>query len=221
MRETNQMSRRLLLSGVGAGAVALVAAPHATATTAAPPGPWAGSASANGWQIGGPGAEHRIEGTDLTVVLATGAPAAVLLHAVRRVGYELGELRPGDVVGLVTDRRVASAERSNLLSGTAIHLRPGSFPRGTDGNLFPPEVVVLEDIVAEADGVLGWGGHLDVPDQGLLYVTAPPASATIGRLAGDLDRVNRMDAAGGAGDVDAFDPARRTRALAFGSQRRR
>ncbi|MGL5930931.1 MAG: hypothetical protein ACRCY8_18515 [Dermatophilaceae bacterium] len=220
MSETNELSRRLLLGGVGA--VALAAAPPATAATpTAPPSRWAGATSANGWRIGGPSVEHRIEGTDLTVVLTTGDPAAVLLHAVRRVGYELDELRPGDVVGLVTDRRVASAERSNLLSGTAVHLRPGSFPRGTSGNLFQHEVVVLEDVVAEAGGVLGWGGHLDVPDQGLLYVTTPPSSAAVGRLARDLDQVNRMDVAGGAGDVDAFDPARRRRALAFRRQRRR
>lgn len=208
------VSRRVVLGALGAGAGAMILTPAATAAPAAAgPQKWSGSRSANGWPIGAKSTEHQIEGTNFRVTLATGAPAAVLLHAARRINYELDTLRAGDLVGLSTNRVVESPERSNLLSGTAIHFRPGSFPRGTAQNLFPEEVVVLEDIVAEAGGVLAWGGHLAVPDQGLIYIAQGPSSA--GALAGRLDAVDSIDSASGAGAVDAHDPKRRQAAQAF------
>ncbi|WP_380168362.1 hypothetical protein [Jannaschia sp. R86511] len=155
------------------------------------------------------------------MMLADGPAATVLLHAVRRFAYEVDTLRPGDVVSLTPDRQVLSPERSNLLSGTAVHIRPGSFPRGTDGNLFPEQLTVLEDITAEAGGVLAWGGHLDVPDQGLLYVDVRPSSPALSGLADRFAHVDRMDVAGGAGDVDVFDPDRRRAATRFRLGRRR
>lgn len=208
---TRALSRRALLGGLGAAAA--LGGAHRAASAAERPRPWTSGRSANGWRVGTAGTEHRIEGTGLTVTLAEGATAVILLHAVRRFSYEVDTLRRGDVVGLTTDRSVASPERSNLLSGTAVHLRPGSFPRGTGGNLFPDQVAVLEDVVAESDGVLGWGGHLEVPDQGLLYVTTPPASRAVGSVAERFVHLDRMGVAGGAGDVDPFDPVRRKAAV--------
>jgi hypothetical protein len=217
---TSILSRRRVLTVAGAALVALAVAPRANAAptpgpTTARPRAWNSGRSANGWPIGGATAEHRIEGTDLSVVLAQAPPPAVLLHAVRRVNYEVDTLRAGDVVGLTTDRLVASPERSNLLSGTAVHIRAGSFPRGTDGNLFPDQVAVFEDIVTEAGGVLGWGGHLSVPDQGLLYLAAPPASRSVVSLAERFGHLDRMNVEGGAGDVDVFDAGRRRAVARF------
>ncbi len=220
MHSTSAVSRRVILGGLGAGAVGVATAASATAAPAAPAAPadaarakpWTRSRSDNGWRIGGATQEYPIEGTDLRVTLAAGAPAVVLLHAARRINYELDTLRAGDVVGLVSDRAVMSSHRSNLLSGTAIHVRPGFFPYGTSGNLFPDETVVLEDIVAESGGVLAWGGHLAVPDQGLIYLTGAPSSAVVEELADDLFEADRMNTAGGAGAIDAHDPARRSAA---------
>ena len=61
-------------------------------------------------------------------VLTAAAPDAALLHPVRRVSDEVDPLQAENVVGLTTDRLVASLERSSLLAGTAVHVRPGSFP---------------------------------------------------------------------------------------------
>lgn len=216
MQFNSAVSRRMILGGLGAGAVAVAtaegsaAAPGDPADSAAKP--WTRSRSENGWRIGGKTRTYPIEGTDRTVTLASGAPAAVLLHAARRINYELDTLRSGDVVGLVRDRVVMSPQRSNLLSGTAIHFRPGFFPYGTSGNLFPDETVVLEDIVAESGGVLAWGGHLPVPDQGLIYLTGSSSPGAATRLADDLFEADRMDTAGGAGAIDAHEPGRRSAA---------
>lgn len=205
------VSRRSILGGsLGASASALFFTPAATAK----PGVygWVGSRSANGWRIGAPSSVFGIEGTNVSVTLASGAPAVVLLHAARRINYELDTLRKGDIVGVSFDRlQVKSPEQSNLLSGTAIHFRPGSFPRGESGNLFPHEIVVLEDIVAESAGVLSWGGHLAVPDQGLIYVSRGPEPT--GSVARRVESLDRIDSSEGAGAVDSHHPKRRQAAL--------
>ena len=196
------VSRRAILSA-SAGAMFFASTATAAPKTAEEHG-WSGSRSANGWRIGAPTAEHQIEGTNFTVTLATGAPAIVLLHAARRINYELDTLRVGDIVGLSTDRMsVESPQRSNRLSGTAIHFRPGSFPRGQGNNLFPEEIAVLEDIVAESAGVLAWGGHLTVPDEGLVYITRGPSPT--GSEARRIETVDRIDSSRGAGAVDPHD----------------
>ncbi len=138
--------------------------------------------------------------------------------AARRFNYEASTLRLGDVVGRITDRRVLSAERSNLLSGTAILMRPDFYPHGSTGHLDADTRVILEDIVAESEGVLAWAGHLDVPDESLLYLTTRPASASGRELAADIAEADRMDVQGGAGQIDAFDPSRRQEALSHREQ---
>ncbi|BCQ05892.1 hypothetical protein B6N42_01935 [Cutibacterium avidum] len=165
--------------------------------------------SANDWPIGAAAAAQTVEGAGIDVTLTTGAPSVVLLHALRRINYELVSLRPGDVAGLQHDRNVASPQRSNLLSGTAFLFRESFLPYGSTGNLFPDEVVVLEDIVAESRGVLAWGGHLRVPDQSLIYLAKGPTSPEVGRLQSHFDMVDHVDASGGAGTIDAYLPERR------------
>lgn len=212
-------TRRGFLTALGAGTALGVivppfsgARPAAVAATTPTPAGWSSSRSANGWSIGAPSATFRIEGTNHDVTLAIGLTATILLHAARRFNYELDTLRTGDVSGLSTDRDVLSPERSNILSGTAILIRPDSFPYGTSGNLFPDEIVVLEDIVAETGGVLAWGGHLHTPDQGLLYIDRPPSSPAVQRLARVHDETDGMSVSGGAGQIDAFDADRRREA---------
>ncbi|WP_218642088.1 hypothetical protein [Microbacterium sp. RU33B] len=182
---------------------------HPTAALAmplrTPNTPWKSDKSANGWPIGGPSSVFRIEGTNHSITLAVGSAAGVLLHAVRRFNYEIDALRDGDAKGLSTDRAVTSPERSNLLSGTAVLIRPDSFPLGTTGNLYPNEITILEDIVMEAGGVISWGGHLKIPDQGLLYIAKPPLSAATSRLAKRCDETDAMGTAGGVGQINAFE----------------
>lgn len=197
----------LAIGSSGSGYSAL-GKPATAAALGTPTAAWKGARSANGWPIGGESASYRIEGTNYDISLAVGAVATILLHAVRRFNYEVDSLRAGDAHGLTTDRTVLSAERSNLLSGTAVLIRPDSFPHGTSGNLYPQEVTVLEDIVAEAGGSLAWGGHLATPDQGLLYVTKSPSAAAVPLLAEEYGSMDSMSATGGAGQIDAFDSQR-------------
>lgn len=222
MKNTNQLSRRLLLGGIGAGAASLAAAAAASASSShlATGQRWPSTRSANGWLIGGPTGTYRVEGSSLDLTLAEGAAATLLIHAARRINYELDTLRPGDLIGLTSDRRVASAPRSNLLSGSAIHFRPGAFPLGTDDNLFADQVVIIEDIVAEANGALAWGGHLTVPDQGLIYLASAPGAASSKKAASTFEEQDSFDSSAGAGTIDAFQPDRRRAAMAFARKKR-
>ena len=215
MSNPHQLSRRLLLGGLGAGAVSLAAAPSAPASRSATDQRWPSTRSDNGWRIGGPTRTHCVEGSSLDLTLADGAAATLLIHAARRINYEFDTLRTEDLIGLTHDRNVASAARSNLLSRSAIHFRPGSFPLGTDDNLFPNQVVILEDIVAEAGGALLWGGHLTIPDQGLLYLSSASGAASITKAVRKFEEQDSIDSSTGAGSIDAFQPTRRLTAKAF------
>lgn len=77
---------------------------------------------------------------------------------------------------------------------------------------------MLEDIVAETAGVLAWGGHLDEPDQALLYVNVAPVAPAVPELAQEFAELDRMDSSGGVGQIDAFDPSRRGVAQEFRAQ---
>lgn len=225
MSNSPQLPRRLLLGGLGAG-VASLAVGSSTSAWASPSRSgtaqrWPSARSANGWPIGGPTRTHRVEGSSLNLTLTDGAAATLLIHAARRINYELDTLRPGDLVGLTHDRQVASATRSNLLSGTAILFRPGSFPLGTDDNLFPNQVVIFEDIVAEASGALMWGGHLATPDQGLIYIAPAPGSTSVTKTARTFEREDSISTSSGAGAIDAFQTDRRRTAKTFARERRR
>lgn len=220
MSNAHQLSRRLLLGGLGAGAVSLAAASPAPASRLTTDQRWPSTHSDNGWRIGAPTRTHRVEGSSLDLTLADGAATTLLIHAARRINYELDTLRTGDLIGLTHDRNVASAARSNLLSGSAIHFRPGSFPLGTDDNFFADQIVVIEDIVAEAGGALAWGGHLAVPDQGLIYLSSPPGAASSTKAARKFEEQDSIDSSTGAGTIDAFQPGRRRAAMAFARSRR-
>ena len=218
---SHKISRRALLSGMAASGLAVALVPEAFALPPVPASPiqpsraqrWSGMRSANDWPIGADTTTQLVEGAGIDVTLTTGAPSVVLLHALRRINYELVSLRPGDVSGLQYDRNVASPQRSNLLSGTAFLFRESFLPYGSTGNLFPDEIVVLEDIVAESRGVLAWGGHLMVPDQSLIYLAKGPTAPEVGRLRSHFDMVDHVDASGGAGTVDAYLPERRAAAV--------
>lgn len=204
-------SRRTFLAVFGMGAAGTLTIADSTTARAqtisldeSGPRAWRASRSANGWPVNAAAGTFRVEGTDLDIVLASGSASVVLLHALRRLNYELDTLRPGDLVGGTSDRNVLSPERSNLLSGTAVLFRPGHFPYGTPDNLYPEQILVLEDIVTESAGVLAWGGHLATPDQGLIYVRTPPINANLARVVRRFEDTDRMDTEGGVGQIDVF-----------------
>jgi hypothetical protein len=107
------------------------------------------------------------------------------------------------------------AEQSNYLSGTALGIRPGSYPVGQRGNLFPKELIVIEDMVAECEGVVRWGGDLSVPMEGHFQIDLPPTEARVRRLAERFGYLDAFDSPYGAGAIDAFDRGRLARARKF------
>ncbi|MFJ8440060.1 hypothetical protein [Kitasatospora griseola] len=65
---------------------------------------------------------------------------------------------------------------SNQSSGTAVQIRPGSYPSGVRGGFYPLEVLTIRDILADCEGVVRWGGDDRVPDESLFYVDVAPTT---------------------------------------------
>ncbi|MGW8365517.1 hypothetical protein ACWGK1_33840 [Streptomyces wedmorensis] len=221
----NDLSRRRVLGAAGsvAGAAALGfldLTPAAAATPGAQAGPeptpttWRGSRSANGWKILEEAAAHPIEGSGLTVRLAGGDAATILLHVARRFHYEIDELRTGDVTGHTTSRSVRRPHESNYLSGSAIAIRAYAYPLGVRGGLYAHEQVVVRDILAELDGVVAWGGDLASPQESHFELALAPTHPKVRGVARKL-RGWRDTPGQGAGTIDAFAPERLASAQAF------
>jgi hypothetical protein len=86
---------------------------------------------------------HVIEGSAASAALLSGPVATLLLHVARRFHYEIAALAPADAVGLA--------------DGTALVIRPGEYPRGATGCLFPHEVAVVPG--DDPDVVHGYPGR--------------------------------------------------------------
>ncbi|WP_037968802.1 hypothetical protein [Streptomyces sp. SS] len=224
----NDLSRRRVIGAAGslAGAAALglmdvapaaAATPGAQGAQAPAPTTWRGSRSANGWKILDEAAAHPIEGSGLSVRLADGDAATILLHVARRFHYEIDELRIGDVTGHTTSRKVRGPHESNHLSGTAIAIRSAAYPLGVRGGLYPHELVVVRDIVAELDGVVAWGGDLASPHESHFGIVLGPTHPKVRGVARKL-REWRNTPGQGAGAIDAFAPERLTSVEAFRSR---
>jgi hypothetical protein len=137
-----------------------------------------------------------VQGTDISVLLRPGPPATVLLYAARRFHYEIDALRPGD---LTTDA-----------TGTVLDIRPGWYPPGARGGFPPHQLTVVRDIVAQCDGLLGWGGDSKrKPREGRFRIAVPPAGRALRALAKRLDAdAETPDRRVGAGIALPFTPAR-------------
>lgn len=171
--------------------------------------------SLNGWPITTSFPMADVQGSGIGVPLALGAPAVILTHIARRFHYEIDGLRAGDLVGGLPVGPVHIAEQSNYFSGTALGIRPGSYPVGQTGNLFDNQLVVIDDMVAECNGVVRWGGALPLPMEGHFQIDLPPTDIRIRDLARKFGYHDALDSSRGAGAIDAFDPVRRTRVRKF------
>ncbi|MFE7783029.1 hypothetical protein [Streptomyces nigrescens] len=215
MNQTGLSRRRFIgaSSGIAAAAtlVNLGAAPDASADTHA----WKGPVSKNRWPVLDEATSFTIEGSGQKVSLAEGDAATVLLNVARRFHYEIDSLRAGDVHGWTSDRKVTEAYESNYLSGSAIAIRPVGYPVGAKGNLYPNELVVIRDILAELDGAVAWGGDFTTPKESHFEIALRPGHP---RLKGVARKIRGWDSGPGdegAGAIDAFDPKRRSAAQAF------
>jgi hypothetical protein len=182
-------SRRTVLAGGLAISGAALLGPAGRAQAANPVDRrWTNARSQNGWPVLDSFTSVPIEGSALSVPLAGGAAATILTHVARRYHYEVHALHRGDLAGGTSSRTIRASEQSNYLSGTAISVLPGHYPIGQHGNLFPKELVVIEDMITECDGVVKWGGDLKTPMEGISKSTcrrptpgsgsSPNASAT-------------------------------------------
>ncbi|WP_254405278.1 hypothetical protein [Streptomyces sp. AC627_RSS907] len=128
-------------------------------------------------------------------------PRRSLLHVARRFPYEIDQLRADDVTGHRTSRTVRQPHESNYLSGTAIAIRPYAYPLGVKGGLYPHELVLVRDILAELDGAVAWGDDFDTPQD--FEVALGPNHPKV-RVVSRKLRTWRDTPGLGAGAVNAF-----------------
>jgi hypothetical protein len=199
-----------------AGAAALGSLlPAGQAFAAAEAGSWTKDSTGNGWPLLEEAESFTIEGSDQEVRLAGGDAAVVLLHVARRFHYEIDRLRGGDVHGWVGERRIEAEYESNYLSGTAIAIRPLSYPVGARNGLYPNELVVVRDILAELDGVVVWGGDFTPAKESHFEIGVKPGHPRLKGVARKILGWEEGPGDQGAGATDAFDPERRGKARSF------
>lgn len=149
--------------------------------------------SPNGWELEERANDvstvwtRRVPGTRCDLDVRLGDVETVLAHVVRRFHYEIDELRAGDLTGWLPPSRVRlDRAEGNQASGTAVAIRPGSYPPGVKGGFFPPQLVVVRGILAECDGVVRWGGDDDRPYEALFSIDVPPGDERLTALVARL-----------------------------------
>jgi hypothetical protein len=179
------MRRRTVLTlGVGAAAAAVLPRPDAAFAAEKTAGKAAGKAVGRIVPV-------TVEGTGISVRLAAGAAATVLVYVARRFHYEIDTLRAGD---LVADP-----------SGVAIDIRPGFYPAGVTGGFLPYQLIVIRDILAQCDGLVRWGGDSQPASEGRFELVEPATDPKIGALA---KRLGLRSERPGAGMAKPFTAAR-------------
>ncbi|MFJ3824746.1 hypothetical protein [Streptomyces nodosus] len=215
---TSVTRRRVLGLGIGAGAAITLATagPVQAAAPAADEHQWRRPRSANGWPVLDDATRYRVEGTDVEVSLAKGDAATVLLYVARRFAYEIDMLRPGDVQGHTLQHTVRADFESNYLSGTAIAIRPLFYPLGAQQGtgLSDLERVVIADILADCQDVVGWGGHEKQVKESHFQIDVRPGDPGLARLARRIRGEGAVPGSG-AGSIDPFLPDRRRKAAAY------
>ncbi|MGX6604510.1 hypothetical protein ACWKSP_20595, partial [Micromonosporaceae bacterium Da 78-11] len=208
---TLRISRRAVLrTGALAGPAAVFvgsALPTAAARAEATTKPRR-ETSANGWPIQATKDidsqvwTRSVSGTGLSVPVSIGDAEAILLHVIRRFHYEIEQIPSIDLTGW---QPVAEVEKklpeSNLASGTAVRIRPGSRAKG---EFFPLQELVLRDILADCEGAVRWGGDDRQVDESLFYIALSPRNRRIRTLA---DRFRGFETTPGAGagvNVDSW-----------------
>ncbi|GAA5204110.1 MULTISPECIES: hypothetical protein [Streptomyces] len=150
-----------------------------------------GVPSRNGWEMEKTADDHGhiytrpVPGIPVDgVQVRMGDVETVLVHVIRRFHYEIDELRRDDVTGWRHPSKVRKGmAESNQASGTAVQVRPGSYPSGVRGGYFPQQLAVVRDILAECEGVVRWGGDDKHPDEALFYIDVKPGDGRLPELA--------------------------------------
>ncbi|MFJ7246332.1 hypothetical protein ACIQWA_16990 [Kitasatospora sp. NPDC098652] len=184
-----------------------------------------GIASSNGWEMEkvtddrGNIYTRPVPGTPLNVQVRMGDVETALVYVISRFHYEVDTLREGDVVGWRTPASVRRDRAdSNQASGTAIQIRPGSYPSGARGGFYPLEEVTIRDILADCEGVIRWGGDDRVPDEALFYVDVPPGDQRLNKLADKFRSWAHTPGQGAGIVIDPLQPDRLKAAKRLASQ---
>ncbi|WKX12199.2 hypothetical protein [Streptomyces sp. NL15-2K] len=158
-------------------------------------------------------------GTPLDFQVRMGEVETVLVHVVTRFHYEIDALRKGEAVGW---RKPGSVRKglaeTNLSSGTAVQIRPDSYPPGARGGFYPMEELVIRDILAECEGVVRWGGDDSRPNESLFYIDVPPGDERLTRVAEKIRGWTYTPGKGAGVLVDPLQPERRTAANRLAGQ---
>ncbi|WP_372409242.1 hypothetical protein [Streptomyces luteireticuli] len=172
--------------------------------------------SANGWPIEKKTNDvstvwtRPVAGTGLMVDVRIGDVEAILVHVIRRFHYEIEEIQRVDLAGWREIGKLhKSLPESNLASGTAVQIRPGASAKG---GLFPPQELVLRDVLADCGGVVRWGGDDSNVNESLFYISTGPDDERVRQVA---DKIRGWDATPGEGagaEVNVLSPSRRSRA---------
>ncbi|MEV4427409.1 hypothetical protein ACN9M0_20030 [Streptomyces sp. R-07] len=187
-----------------------------------------GRPSANGWEMqkavdvdGGDIATRSVPGTGLRVAVRTGEPEALLFHVVRRFHYEVDALglggEPDALTGWVAPATVRDGRlpESNLASGTAVVIRPGSYPPKVRGGFTAAQQQVIRDVLADTEGLVRWGGDDRRAYEGLFYLVARPGADALARVADKLRAWDETPGLGAGVVPDVTEPARRRRAARY------
>lgn len=159
----------------------------------------------NGWpaenlsNAGGGIWTRDVPGTDVVLTVRDGEPRALFEYVVQRFHLEIRALGADDVVGFDPKARGAKP-RTNLASGTAIDVLPGSYPPGAKNGMFEQEVRAVRDILAACDGLLAWGGDERPLAQGFFYLTAGPDSHALAAWVNRRAKAHERLGASGAGN---------------------
>ncbi|MEU2238286.1 hypothetical protein ABZ572_02645 [Streptomyces sp. NPDC018338] len=186
-----------------------------------------GRPSANGWEMqkavdaDGDIVTCTVPGNGLTVALRRGDPTTVLIHVIRRFHYEVDALgkdgEPDTLAGWTAPSAVRDSRRpeSNLASGTAVVIRPGSYPAGVRDGFTTGQQLTIRDILLEVEGVVRWGGDDRRPHEGLFYLAVPPGDTRLAKVAAKISAWAETPGVGAGALSDPADPARRSRAARY------
>ncbi|MFC7825005.1 hypothetical protein [Streptomyces sp. NPDC057375] len=186
-----------------------------------------GRPSANGWEMqkamdaDGAVVTCSVAGTGLTVPLRMGDTETVLLHVIRRFHYEVDFLGadggPNPLEGWVAPSSVRDSRRpeSNQASGTAVVIRPGSYPPGVQDGFTKGQQLTIRDIAADTEGVVRWGGDDRRPYEGLFYLDVPPGDARLERVAAKIRAWGEAPGTGAGVIPDVMETSRRRRAARY------
>ncbi|MDO0935184.1 hypothetical protein QQY66_27240 [Streptomyces sp. DG2A-72] len=180
-----------------------------------------GRPSANAWEMqkavdaDGDIVTCAVVGTGLAVAMRMGDAAAVLIHVVRRFHYEVDRLgahgEPTPLEGWVAPSAVRDTRlpESALASGTALVIRPGSYPPGVRDGFTAGQQLIIRDIIADTEGVVRWGGDDRRPYEGLFYLDVPPGDERLTRVAAKIRDWAGTPGAGAGVVPDVTEPSRR------------